>query len=69
MPCPKSAAALEMALNRAKNDKTQDRLEEAYKKVQEIKDLGQKPNISQITLEFDVPCPMLNHHVLGQPSK
>lgn len=55
MPCPKLVACLEMALNKEKNDSIQERLQDAYKKVQEIKESGQKPNISQITLEFNVP--------------
>src|SRR5258706_1888159 len=69
MPCPKSIASLETALIKARNDQTQDRLEDAYKKVQEIKKSGQKPNISQIALEFDVPRATLNHCVNGRPSK
>jgi len=31
MPCPKSIASLEMAVIKARNDQTQDRLEDAYK--------------------------------------
>jgi hypothetical protein len=69
MPCPKLVVSLEMALNKAKNDKIQDRLDNTYKKVQEIKESSQKLNISQITLEFDVPYTTLHHCVNGWPSK
>ena len=69
MPRPKSVVSLEMALKRAKNDKTRNQLEDAYRKVQEIKESGQKPNISQIALQFDVPRATLSHRVNGRPSK
>ena len=69
MPRPKSVVSQEVALNKAKNDKIRDRLEDAYRKVQEITESGQKPNISQIALQFDVPRSTLNHCVNGRPSK
>ena len=69
MPCPKSVILLETAQKKVKNDKTQDKLEDAYRKVQELKESGQKPNISQIALQFDIPCATLDHCVNGQLSK
>jgi len=69
MPRPKSIASLETALKKAKNNETQDRLEEALKKVQELTESGKKPNITQIALEFKVPRTTLGHHANGRPSK